>query len=338
MKRFNPRRASTRSASTGPAITAATASSGVTDVATCIDCHSVHDIRRKAHPDRRSIRRTSPRPAAMPLGSEADGALRTQFPIDQYARWKPQRARESAARTRAISPRRPATIATAITARRLRASAASASSAAAATRARRSCSAPVRKPRAGTSQRDAARGRWQVRRPATTTGAPSCTFTQLSSCLVCHEQSRRRPSDGRHARRASRHAVRVLPRRRRTAGDVVNGAGSEGRALPADARHAARRRGQTASPGRRALRLARRSGAASPDPSSAIAGRRKSRTPSRVRAPLREVPHRQDALHLSRSGHRPRGQRRRPPLQRLPLAPASRAATPRRRCSTTRAQ
>lgn len=62
--------------------------SGVTDVATCIDCHSVHDIRRKGNPD-------SPvyptRVAVTCSRCHSDAKLMSangrSLPVDQYARW-----------------------------------------------------------------------------------------------------------------------------------------------------------------------------------------------------------------------------------------------------------
>ena len=62
--------------------------SGVTDVATCIDCHSVHDIRRKGNPEAPVY----PTHVAETCGHCHADAKRMQangrwLPVDQFARW-----------------------------------------------------------------------------------------------------------------------------------------------------------------------------------------------------------------------------------------------------------
>jgi hypothetical protein len=62
--------------------------SGVTDVATCIDCHSVHDIRRKSNPDSpvypTHVAETCSRCHSDAKRMMSDGR---SIPVDQYARW-----------------------------------------------------------------------------------------------------------------------------------------------------------------------------------------------------------------------------------------------------------
>ncbi|MBV8543296.1 MAG: hypothetical protein JO093_20420 [Acidobacteria bacterium] len=62
--------------------------SGVTDVATCIDCHSVHDIRRKGNPDSpvypTHVAETCSKCHSDPKRMQANGR---NLPVDQYARW-----------------------------------------------------------------------------------------------------------------------------------------------------------------------------------------------------------------------------------------------------------
>jgi Cytochrome c3 len=62
--------------------------SGVTDVATCIDCHSVHDIRRKGNPDApvypTHVAETCSRCHSDAKRMTANGR---SIPVDQYARW-----------------------------------------------------------------------------------------------------------------------------------------------------------------------------------------------------------------------------------------------------------
>jgi len=62
--------------------------SGVTDVATCIDCHSVHDIRRKGNPDSpvypTHVAETCSHCHSDPKRMQANGR---NIPVDQYARW-----------------------------------------------------------------------------------------------------------------------------------------------------------------------------------------------------------------------------------------------------------
>jgi len=62
--------------------------SGVTDVATCIDCHSVHDIKRKNNPDS-PVYPTHVAETCSHCHSDAKRmhANGRTFPIDQYARW-----------------------------------------------------------------------------------------------------------------------------------------------------------------------------------------------------------------------------------------------------------
>ena len=63
--------------------------SGVTDVATCIDCHSVHDIRRKGNPDSpvypTRVAETCSRCHSDPKRMSANGR---SIPVDQYASWR----------------------------------------------------------------------------------------------------------------------------------------------------------------------------------------------------------------------------------------------------------
>jgi hypothetical protein len=62
--------------------------SGVTDVATCIDCHSVHDIRRKGNPESpvypTHVAETCSRCHSDQKRMTASGRT---LPVDQYARW-----------------------------------------------------------------------------------------------------------------------------------------------------------------------------------------------------------------------------------------------------------
>jgi hypothetical protein len=62
--------------------------SGVTDVATCIDCHSVHDIRRKGNPESpvypTHVAETCSRCHSDPKRMQTNGR---SLPVDQYARW-----------------------------------------------------------------------------------------------------------------------------------------------------------------------------------------------------------------------------------------------------------
>jgi len=62
--------------------------SGVTDVATCIDCHSVHDIRRKGNPESpvypTHVAKTCSKCHSDPKRMQANGR---NIPVDQYARW-----------------------------------------------------------------------------------------------------------------------------------------------------------------------------------------------------------------------------------------------------------
>ena len=62
--------------------------SGVTDVATCIDCHSVHDIKRIGNPDSpvypTHVAETCSRCHSDVKRMHANGRT---FPVDQYARW-----------------------------------------------------------------------------------------------------------------------------------------------------------------------------------------------------------------------------------------------------------
>lgn len=62
--------------------------SGVTDVATCIDCHSVHNIRRKGNPDS-PVYPTHVAETCSHCHSDAKRmtANGRNLPIDQYARW-----------------------------------------------------------------------------------------------------------------------------------------------------------------------------------------------------------------------------------------------------------
>ena len=62
--------------------------SGVTDVATCIDCHSVHDIRRKSNPES-PVYPTHVAETCSHCHSDAKRmtANGRSIPVDQYARW-----------------------------------------------------------------------------------------------------------------------------------------------------------------------------------------------------------------------------------------------------------
>ena len=162
--------------------------SGVTDVATCIDCHSVHDIRRKGNPDSpvypTHVAETCSRCHSDPkrMGE------RTPSPGRSVRALEPQRSREGAAREgrpdRADLQRLPRQSRRRAARNRQRA-----------LRLRKlSC------PRGGTVPRQPeSRGprssttSFSPRRP--TASAATChddkraalQFTQLSSCLVCHE-------------------------------------------------------------------------------------------------------------------------------------------------------
>ncbi len=89
MKRFNPAARVDEVSEYWTSLHGQKLKSGVTDVATCIDCHSVHDIRRKGDPESpvysTKVAETCSRCHSDPKRMRAQGR---SIPIDQHARWR----------------------------------------------------------------------------------------------------------------------------------------------------------------------------------------------------------------------------------------------------------
>jgi hypothetical protein len=88
MKRFNPAARVDEVSEYWTSRHGQSLKSGATDVATCIDCHSVHDIRRKGNPESpvypTHVAETCSRCHSDPARMHANGRT---LPVDQFARW-----------------------------------------------------------------------------------------------------------------------------------------------------------------------------------------------------------------------------------------------------------
>lgn len=87
MKRFNPAARVDQVAEYRTSVHGQRLAGGDTNVATCIDCHSVHDIRRKTNPDA-PIYPTHVAETCSRCHSDPKRMAPYPIPTDQYARWK----------------------------------------------------------------------------------------------------------------------------------------------------------------------------------------------------------------------------------------------------------
>lgn len=87
MKRFNPAARVDEVAEYRTSVHGRLLAQGDRNVATCIDCHSVHDIRRKTNPDA-PVYATHVAETCSRCHSDAKKMARYAIPTDQYARWR----------------------------------------------------------------------------------------------------------------------------------------------------------------------------------------------------------------------------------------------------------
>ena len=87
MKRFNPAARVDEVAEYRTSVHGRLLAQGDENVATCVDCHSVHDIRRKADPDA-PVYATHVAETCSRCHSDAKRMTRYAIPTDQYARWR----------------------------------------------------------------------------------------------------------------------------------------------------------------------------------------------------------------------------------------------------------
>lgn len=87
MKRFNPATRVDQVAEYRTSVHGQRLAKGDENVATCIDCHSVHDIRRKSNPDA-PVYATHVAETCSRCHSDARHMASYKIPTDQYARWK----------------------------------------------------------------------------------------------------------------------------------------------------------------------------------------------------------------------------------------------------------
>jgi hypothetical protein len=87
MKRFNPAARVDQVTEYRTSVHGQRLAKGDVNVATCIDCHSVHDIRRKSNPDA-PVYATHVAETCSRCHSDAKHMASYKIPTDQYARWK----------------------------------------------------------------------------------------------------------------------------------------------------------------------------------------------------------------------------------------------------------